>query len=461
MNYKNVPVICECISCACHVYFQRVEPEYIKSSVERLYLVIDKINTFVLLIRRLSDIKLPRISDCLKDLLESVLHDMTSMHKIFVDYTIWNKSYRSASPAESQYFWGGTFATFPASVSATNVTQVQAIRNQHMLPVYLDILSSMDTDNKNNVRNTTDRHTRNDEFEWRQCQKIYQKIKQIMVQQILGNTSERGKDATNDSDQNYFHDVYDLHRMHLFYGCHNLGVVIHGLIQELKKVFTDTEEPLHTGQGMDEEGYWNILSNDVDNLKFISVWLSSQLISYAANKTTKIELSDSIGPHILSSVELSLDRLTSAITAKGIAPLLTKASKLGKNMPKWYKNALGILQMSIPNYEDRGVKYLHIWRHPVALLETEEMLKFKFSVFDAWRSWEMSTTLDNFIVSGNAGKLISNVTQEFTNTLFHELLRLQMQLKRVRNEAMQSIGVVISDFTDIQREKSTDEKFVL
>ena len=212
---------------------------------------------------------------------------------------------------------------------------------------------------------------------------------------------------------------------------------------------------------MDEDDYWNILRKDLDNLKAISTLMNSHLLSYAANKTTKIELSNSTGRHTLSSLERSFDRLMLATMSKGLPPLLKKASKLGKDMPSWYKEVLGILQMSVPGYEDRGVKFLHIWRHPVALLETEEILNFRYSVFDAWRSWRTSTNFTNFIVSGNAGRLVSNVSKEFTNTLRLELLELKMKFERIRNEAFQSLDAVINDFADIQRERSTDEKFVL
>ena len=316
----------------------------------------------------------------------------------------------------------------------------------------------MDTYSKINLSVATHRQISHDEFDWKQCKRI----KQILIQTFSGNDSDQNEKAPNSSDQYHFQDIYDLRRRHLFHECNDdLGVVMNAFIGEFKKISTDSENSLYTAHGMDEDGYWNALIKDVDSLKAISLWLKDQVVSYAANKTTKIGLSNSIGQHTLSSLKLSLDSLIYAITIKGIEPLLTKANTLSTFIPNWYKRTLSILQTSIPSYGDRGVKSLHIWRHPVALLETEEILKFKFSVFDAWRSWEMSATLDNFIVSGNAGSMISNATKDFTNTLHRELLRLKMRSKHVRNEVMQSLETVISDLADIQREKSTDEKFVL
>ena len=209
----------------------------------------------------------------------------------------------------------------------------------------------------------------------------------------------------NSIDKYRFHDVHDLHQRYRIYGCY-YHLEMNPLIGDLKGISMDTEQSLYTGQGIDEDDYWNILRKDLDNLKAISTLMNSHLLSYVANKTTKIELSNSIGRHTLSSLERSFDRLISATMSKGLQPLLKKASELGKDMPSWYKEVLGILQMSVPGYEDRGVKFLHIWRHPVALLETEEILNFRYSVFDAWRSWETSTNFANFIVSGNAGRLV-------------------------------------------------------
>ena len=432
--------------------------------MEKIYLVIEKINTFVYLIERISNITLPRISDCLLAINKLAFDDINSIHEIIVDYAIWEKSRRSLSPKKIQYFWDIIFATLPATVSESNDTEIPdgVTRNKHILPVSLDISSPIDIYDKTNLNKTTQNVINNDDIDTKQCQKVYDEMKQILIQVMAGESSDQRDGAPSSHNQYHFHDAYDLHQRHVSYDCwYDLEVVRNEVIGELKKISTDTEHSMYTAQGMDNDGFWNVLREDVDNLKAISEWWSGQLESYATNKTTKNELSNTIGRHTFSRLELSLGRLISAITTKGIEPLLAKTSALDKNIPIWYKKTVGILQMSVANYEDRGMKSLHIWRHPVAKLETEKTLKFKYSVFDAWRSWEMSTTLDNFFVTGNAGTYISTVTKEFTNTLLIELLRLKMQLTDKRYEVIQSINAVISDFTDIQRERSTDKNFVL
>ena len=208
--------------------------------MESLYSVIDKINTFVYLIERVSATELPRINDCLVDLLELVLEDINSMHKIIERYTIGSKENRPLSPEENQYFWGGTIATLPGSVSVTNDTEVLAgvTKMGHILPVSLDILHSMDI--YSYVSNAKQRHTSNDEYHWRQCRNIYDDIKQILMQTMSGNNSEQGEDGQNSIDKYRFHGVHDLYQRYRIYGCY-YDLEINILIGDLKGKSMDTE----------------------------------------------------------------------------------------------------------------------------------------------------------------------------------------------------------------------------
>ena len=445
------------------VYLQRVQPEYIKYAMQSLYDVANKINAFVSFVDKVSHSELRRIGDCLFDLFKSVVQsDMKSMRKVFGEHITWLKRNSLVSAEKSQYFWDVLFATLPAFVSFTNATKATSLATKRGLSVYSDIRLPNNWHRNGNVSYPIHNQTNNDQFKWIECQNIYIDVNEFLVQTISGNNSQQKERVSNQTWQYSVHVVDKLYQKHLFYDCvEEIGVVMDVFEMELERIYIDVENILQIIPGMGETGYWKIIKGNLGRLNFTSVWLFELVASYAANKTTKIELSNIIGQDMLSDIESLLDHVISVITLKGIGPFLEKINQLDINADSWYKKALDIVQMSVPSYEARGIKSLHIWRHPVALLETEDILKFKYSVSDTWRSWEMSATLNDFIISGNAKRLVWNITKEFANTLHLELMRIKMQLRNERHRVLESFADVISHFTDIHQEKLIGEEFIL
>ena len=431
--------------------------------MESLHDIAYKINTFVLLVKKISKSELNRISDSLLEFIKFVVQsDIHAMRNIFEEYDVWVKLNRFMSVEKNQYFWDELFATLPAITSLENVTDVTNLRNKQTLSVYQEILLPINLYSKANVNNSIEGEPNNDEVNGTECLHIYNEIREILRQTESFNNSHRGDDVSTSTGQYSPHVVNNLYQNHIAYNCvDEIGNIMNDFVKELQKISMDVANILQITPGIDEDGFWDILESDLNGLNAISISLSEQISSYAANETTKMKLSNFIGQNMVSDVEFLLDRIISVITIKGIDPLLERVSELNMNTHSWYKKALEVLQTSVPSYEDRGVKSLHIWRHPVALLETEDILKFKYGVSDTWRSWEMSTSLDDFIISGDAKRLILNVTKEFSNTLHLELMRIKTQFRNARHKVLGSFAEVISHFTDIQREGSTGEKFML
>ena len=348
--------------------------------------------------------------------------------------------------------------------SLTDVREVEVLGSgrKNSLPAALSLFSSIDCYRTELFKNVTHSETNNSTFTWRACHNIFKRVKEILMQNSQGNNSHHG-DFSVSNDHYYFRIASDLRQKHHFYDCiDEVGEVLDMSAKELEKISMDVGKILRLSRSTDKSGYWDIMRGDLDRLNATAMWLSEQALSYAVNKTTKIELSSLIGRDMLPTMVSLVDHTISVIMVKGIDPLLQKANALERNAYRWYKKACDILLLSVPRYEDRGVKYLNIWRHPVALLETEDILKFKYSVSDAWQSWKRSGNLENFISSGEAWRLVLDITTAFANTLHVELTRIEVLFRNARNEVIESFTDVINHLTDIQREISTSsDEFIL
>ena len=449
------------------VYLQRVQPEHIAYSVESIDDIVYKISYFVSLAEKFLQSELRRIGDCLLDIFEFVVQsDINSIHKIISEHMIRSKSNRPISPTKIQYFWDGLFSTLPAVLydGQMNISEIKTLitESKHILPVSLDIILSVDPYSNENVSNLTYRQGNDDEFIRGECRNTYNEVMGILMQISSNNNLHQAKVISNLTDQYFFHVLNDLYHRYIIYNCINANdVVTKVILKELERISISVENTMRISHKMNNPDYWDLIKDELDSLNSTSVWLSDQVAAYAINKTTKIDMSNIIGPNLLSSVEILLDHIISVIAMKGMDPLLQQTNGLGKNVHKWYKHAFDILQMLVSNHGDRGVEALHIWKHPVALLETQEILKFKHDVYDAWRSWEMSGSFDKFISEGDAERLILNITKEFANTLHRRLIHTELQLRSARHEVIESLAGVISHFTDIRQQRSTGVEFLL
>ena len=298
------------------------------------------------------------------------------------------------------------------------------------------------------------------------CQTFQTNIRDVVERTVLRNKSG---DIPGDSYMIYL-SRYDVNELNRLYMMHTSNECLSALASELDLLIRSTNDinvailqilasrPRFEYKMNNEQVY-------LHTLKSTATWLSQQLMAYAENTTTKLEISESFTSAMLSNIELALDRIVAGIERKSINPLLAVTESILKDTKEWYDKSLNALLALVPFYDDRGIedrlRAWNIWRHLVARWETTDILQFRYPASESWRSWELSITLEDFVRNGSATTMISSMLEEYRQILQSELFKLQMECHNAKENVIGAIQDVRDDFQGIRTKSLLESNFVL
>ena len=97
----------------------------------------------------------------------------------------------------------------------------------------------------------------------------------------------------------------------------------------------------------------------------------------------------------------------------------------------------------------------------MAVFQTTDILQFKHSASESWRSWSSGIDQKEFVHSGKATTMISTELDDYRQALQSEITQIRMGCKSVREDLIGAIEDVIDDFRNVLKESSLGSNFVL
>ena len=273
-------------------------------------------------------------------------------------------------------------------------------------------------------------------------------------------------DISVERTRSYINKLHDFYKMQRARGCIT-GLVLN--LNTLLSLTADLEGSMkHVRDAVDGFNFEDLLKkmrSDLDILKDSIDGLSEQLLAYSRNKNTKINISNEITDAMLSDIEKAMNHIISVITVDVIEPFLLQTSDLNRNIPLMYLKTLNTMRVLEPHYDDRDIenklRALKIWRHPEAMLNTVDVLQFTYSASEAWRTWALSVSLDDLVLSGSATKLISSMVNGYTIVLRYELLRMKSEFENARNDVIENFKKFLIDLNEVRMESIMEDDFIL
>ena len=307
-----------------------------------------------------------------------------------------------------------------------------------------------------------------DHIRGRKCQTFQTDMKNILKIKLLTNTSGRmfempGRIPLSESDMN---ELYKLYKMYTTNECvRELPSKWESLVRVMYKTNLEILQVVNDRSRIDDTLYMENKRDNLHKLYTTAVWLSKQLKAYSENKTAKIELSKVLTHSMFSGLQFTLDHIVTAVERKHINPLLSMTNRILWNINDWYIKSMNVITALLPFYDNSGiddkVRTLKIWRHPVVRFKTADILQFKYQASESWQSWGLSTTLEEFVLSGTATKVISTTIEENRKVLQSELTRIGIECKRASEDVIRSFKDVIDDFRMVHKESVMGSDFIL
>ena len=456
------------------IIFQRVDAEYIKESFHSLYNIIIKIKAFIHLITDVSQTAFQRINAGVNNVLELVIEmDFNLMQQIAADhFDDYVTSYGQLSEG-IQTVMDKIMIMSPSIVNELTSTKTDHVKAELEGSVHR-LLDGWDTSSnvKSHPRSRTIKHMPSrlvsDQLRLDQCETIQSNITAIFQSTFLlepsTETFETLETMTiSECDMN---ELRNLYRRYTAKKClSDLPSKLTYLANVMKETRFEVQRIMEGRPGLEDAMYLESEQAYLHKLEATATWLTKQLTDYSENRTTKIELSKDITHSMLSEIELTLDHIISAVERTIIDSLLSTAGGVLRNVNNWYQESLIAITRLVPFYYDSEIedrlRALKIWRRPVARLETADILQFQYPGTEAWRSWDLRTTLEDFVFSGNATRIIFIYMNEYIHSLQSELMHMHMEIKQFRKDVIRAFKYAMEDFANVRVESSLGSNFVM
>ena len=258
----------------------------------------------------------------------------------------------------------------------------------------------------------------------------------------------------------------DFHAIQSVYHCikrlefnlNTISIVTDKLIRVMQQL-------IDKGDDLDYDKQFEKMGDDLNTLQSVSDLLSEKLSTYSENKTTLISLANQITNSMLSNIKQAMNHILSLINIDVIEPLLSRASDLDKDVPILYGKILNAMKKLSPYYDGTDVedklRLLQIWRYPLARKGTANVLQFMYPLSESWRTWALTVPLDEFVDSGSAAELVSNMMYEYSTVLKEELLQIRSEYEYSRNDVIRNFKEVLEDLKNFQTVSAMADDFVL
>ena len=445
------------------ILFQRVQAKQIRRSVEYLRDITQKLAIFMDLSVNRSPATFNRINKGLTDMVKSVTQaDIAFLHSVLKDYYTGYEN-RQAIIVDNlkillEQMSGHSSGARDESMISSEIKYPIGLAK--FLNVSVNAFLSIDDYLERQIKDAPISLIPND---YNECKDELGSMGTILIHPTQISWNQNNLIQHNTDFINSYPD---------FYTISNMRDCVSGLELKLNHIFALTVHLTHTmnnyfgqGNGTDFGEHIIGLGNDLDILQNSIDWLSVQLSSYSENRTTKIELADTISNSLLLKIKQSMNRVISVINVNVIEYLLSRTNDLDMDIPMMYMKTLDAMRTLAPYYEvadvENKLRVLQIWRHPVVRLYTGDVLQFMHPASEAWRTWPLSVPMDEFILNGNAAKLVSSMVKEYNKVLRGELLRIRSRFDKVRNDVITSFARVLNDLTNVRMESAMAEDFIL
>ena len=415
---------------------------------------------------------LRRINLALKNLVDMVFHkDLELLYGIVTDY-LHGYDVHYGHVVDRFHVVMGEILMLPAEGNESRRMKTYkakpSIRSRaNVLVSLLETLSFTDSKDRGERSKFIPRRLVIDLLRFSKCQIFQSNMTDIFQTKVLRNGYDRLYEHRDTIllSKSDTEELYELYKMHTLNKCVNeLQSQLESIVRAKDKANTNILQIYELSPKFENAQYLETEREHLYKLEATATWLLEQITAYSGNRTTKIELSKSISGSILSNIQITIDRIVSVVERKIINTLLSMTNDISSTLMQLYSKSLGVFSALVPIYDDTDIedrlRTMKIWRYPVARLETADILQFKYRASESWISWEMDTTLEEFVAGGHATEATSSKIELYRDILKSELLQIRTKCKHARHDVIRAIKDVIDDFTNVHIESLMGRDFV-
>ena len=190
--------------------------------------------------------------------------------------------------------------------------------------------------------------------------------------------------------------------------------------------------------------------------------VASLFASYSQHQITKLDVANFFIDLQFAEDYDVYDRIFWTLEKYAFGYFMSKIDTMEQNMQSLFGDAFRVIELLMPYCDiEQRVRNLSLWRYPLARLDVQDIISFKYNSDDSWKSWSQTVSLKEMIDTHLGEAILKDIVESYSNVLRGSILEIKSEFTKSVSQIKSSIGLLVEDLEIYQKDNTINSDFIL
>ena len=205
--------------------------------------------------------------------------------------------------------------------------------------------------------------------------------------------------------------------------------------------------------------------NDINLVYEMKERVIALFTSYSHHQINKLGVAKFFTNLKFSANNKVYDRIFWNLDRYAFSYLTSKIDTMDENIQRMFGDAFRILEALMPYCNDddteQRIRNLSLWRHPLARLDVQDILSFKYTSDESWESWSLALSFKEMMGTKLGAKLSTDIVKSYSGVLRRQILQIKSEMMKSVSQINSAIGLLADDLKAFQKDNTINSDFIL
>ena len=204
--------------------------------------------------------------------------------------------------------------------------------------------------------------------------------------------------------------------------------------------------------------------NDIKAVHEVAERVGLLFSSYAQHQINKLDVAN-VFIKLFTEDYKVYDRIFWILNKYAFSYLTAKVDTMEENTQRLFSDAFRVLETVMPYCNDddteQRIRNLSLWRHPLARLDVQDILSFKYTSDESWESWSLTLSFKEMVDTKLGERLLKDIVTSYSSVLRGKFLEIKTEFMRSVSQINSAIGLLVDDLKSFQQDNAINSDFIL
>ena len=186
--------------------------------------------------------------------------------------------------------------------------------------------------------------------------------------------------------------------------------------------------------------------------------------SYSHHQINKLDVAK-LFINLFSGDDNHYDRILWTLDKYAFSYLTSKIDTMEEDTQRLFSDAFRIIESVMPycNGDDteQRLRNLSVWRYPLARLDVQDILSFKYTSEESWESWSLKLSFKQLMDTKLGEKLLGDIVTSYSSVLRGNILEIKSEIAESVSRIYYAIGLLVDDLKTFQKDNTINSDFIM